>query len=134
MQSSKPSTYVQRRFTNALSLLGAGAGQAMEDGYIIGRTLRDYFQSLRSPNPLNIQDCLQVYQSVRLPRAQKVQVTSRQAGALYEMEVDEVAGLTYDDGLPIAKTMLENRMKWIWSDDIDHDFEQTRKQKFAQRL
>jgi salicylate hydroxylase len=72
---------------------------------------------------------MQLYQSIRYPRSEKVQVTSRQAGDLYEMRVDEVAGLSYEDGLPIAKAMLENRMKWIWADDIDQAYEKARESR-----
>lgn len=40
-------------------------------------------------------------------------MTSREAGDLYEMKVKGVAGLSYDAGLPVVKTSLEDRMKWI---------------------
>ncbi|KAJ9161771.1 FAD/NAD(P)-binding domain-containing protein [Coniochaeta hoffmannii] len=103
---------------------GAGAGQAMEDGYILGRTLRDYFDAPKQEKSLA--SAMQLYQTVRHPRAVKVQSTSRQAGDVYELRAAEFAELSYDDGLPIAKTMLEHRMKWIWGDDIDRAFEQTR--------
>lgn len=46
-------------------------------------------------------------------------MTSREAGDLYEMKVKGVAGLSYDAGLPVVKTSLEDRMKWIWNEDID---------------
>lgn len=46
-------------------------------------------------------------------------MTSREAGDIYEMKIDGVAGLSYDDGLPVAKALLEDRMKWIWNEDID---------------
>lgn len=35
------------------------------------------------------------------------------------MKVKGVAGLSYDAGLPVVKTSLEDRMKWIWNEDID---------------
>jgi salicylate hydroxylase len=105
---------------------GAGAGQAMEDGYIIGRALQDYFGSLGSSQKPSLQASMQLYQTVRYPRAEKVQVTSREAGDLYEMRVKEVAELNYDDGLLVAKSMLEHRMKWIWSDNIDQAYEEAR--------
>lgn len=96
----------------------------MEDGYILGRTLRDYFDAPKQEKSLAT--AMQLYQTVRHPRAVKVQSTSRQAGDVYELRAAEFAELSYDDGLPIAKTMLEHRMKWIWGDDIDRAFEQTR--------
>ena len=101
----------------------------MEDGYILGRALQDYLSVRDIPREHSLQDYMQLYQSIRYPRAEKVQVTSRQAGDLYEMQFKEEAGLSYDDGLPIAKSMLENRMKWIWTDDIDQAFEQGRESR-----
>lgn len=98
--------------------LGAGAGQAIEDGYILGRTLQDYLKS-KSSTDRTLKEWLQVYQSVRLPRAEKVQETSRQCGEVYELEADELHGLSYEECLPIVRELLKDRMTWIWSDDID---------------
>ncbi|KAJ5160601.1 uncharacterized protein N7482_007605 [Penicillium canariense] len=114
------------RLTSREWILGAGAGQALEDGWIIGRSLREYFQALESPRPRSLQSCLHLYQSIRVARAEKVQVTSRQAGDLYEMKIDEVAGLSYDEGLPIVKDKLKDRMQWIWNEDLDQVFDQAR--------
>ncbi|QKX54957.1 uncharacterized protein TRUGW13939_02047 [Talaromyces rugulosus] len=103
---------------------GAGAGQALEDGYVIGRALKDYFQSMRTDgNGPSLQSALEVYQSIRYPRSERVQATSRQAGDAYQMKAPELAGLSYEDGLPILTTMLENRMQWIWTEDIDNVYE-----------
>jgi salicylate hydroxylase len=98
----------------------------MEDGYIIGRALQDYFGALSSPQKHSLESSMELYQSVRHPRAEKVRATSRQAGDLYEMQAEEVLGLSYDEGLPIVKSMLEHRMKWIWTDDIDQTYERFR--------
>jgi salicylate hydroxylase len=106
----------------------------MEDGYILGRTLRDYFDALGTTHEHSLASAMQLYQSVRHPRAVKVQATSRQAGDVYELRAAEFAEISYDDGLPIAKSMLEHRMKWIWGDDIDRAFEETREQTFAADL
>jgi len=35
------------------------------------------------------------------------------------MKINGVAGLSYDDGLHVVKGLLEDRMKWIWTEDID---------------
>lgn len=59
-----------------------------------------------------------MYQSIRYPRSEKVQQTSREAGDLYEMKVNEIAGLSFEDALPHVKAMLKDRMKWIWGEDI----------------
>jgi salicylate hydroxylase len=102
----------------------------MEDGYILGRALHDYFQALGTPQEHSLAAAMQLYQSVRHPRAVKVQATSRQAGDVYELRAAEFAGLNYDESLPVAKSMLEHRMKWIWGDDIDQAYEETRDQSY----
>ncbi|KAB5578039.1 hypothetical protein GE09DRAFT_538902 [Coniochaeta sp. 2T2.1] len=113
---------------------GAGAGQAMEDGYILGRALHDFFEARGTKNEHCLATAMQLYQSVRYPRAARVQTTSRQAGDVYELRMAEVAGLSYDDALPVAKSMLEHRMKWIWGDDIDKAYEEARGQDVEQRV
>ncbi|KAL1969663.1 hypothetical protein VTN77DRAFT_8216 [Rasamsonia byssochlamydoides] len=109
---------------------GAGAGQAVEDGYILGRTLHDFLSSRSATTTTNTtrsqEDWLHVYQSVRLPRTERVQATSRQAGELYEMEAPELKGLTYDECVPIVKSKIQDRMDWIWSEDIDQAYEKAR--------
>jgi salicylate hydroxylase len=42
------------------------------------------------------------------------------------MKSPDVAGRSYEDGLPIVKTKLEDRMKWIWSEDMDEVYETAR--------
>ncbi|KAH8770436.1 hypothetical protein F5882DRAFT_521157 [Hyaloscypha sp. PMI_1271] len=93
---------------------GAGAGQAIEDGYILSRAMQDFFKS-----SVDIIDWLHLYQEVRLPRAQKVQETTREAGDIYEMQSPDMRGVTFDDCMPLVKARIESRMKWIWMEDID---------------
>ena len=64
-----------------------------------------------------------VYQTVRLPRAQRVQVTSREAGDIYEFHLQEMKGLSFEECLPIFKEKVQGRMKWIWQDDLDSAYE-----------
>jgi len=110
---------------------GAGAGQAIEDGYVLGRTLKDYFNTTESPNSQTLQSWLNVYQSVRLPRAERTQETSKQCGEVYEMEAEELIGLPYDACLPLVKDMLKDRMNWIWTEDIDAAYESARAKLLA---
>nr|UBX54571.1 hypothetical protein [Aspergillus sp.] len=106
---------------------GAGAGQALEDGYILGRSLRDYFDAAeRETFKYTIEDALSLYNSIRYPRSEKVQATSRQAGDLYEMKAPELAGLSYDEALPVVEKLLKNRMQWIWTEDIDAVYDAAR--------
>ena len=107
---------------------GAGAGQAIEDGYILSRALHDYFEQGTSSNSRSIADWLHIYQSVRLPRAQGVQKTSRECGEVYEMETEELNGLSYDECIPLVRENLKDRMNWIWTEDIDVAYEKAREQ------
>jgi salicylate hydroxylase len=102
---------------------GSGAGHAIEDGYILGRAIKDHIFSLSTPSPLPLSTWTGLYQKVRLPRTQRAQITSRQAGDVYELQGKEFEGLTYDQGLPIVKEKLQHRMKWVWGGDIDGEYE-----------
>lgn len=97
---------------------GAGAGQAIEDGYILGRALHDCLSS---------QGCFRnwadLYQKVRLPRAQKAQRTAREAGDVYEMQAEGLKNLDYDACLPKVRDSLKDRMKWVWTEEIDDAYE-----------
>lgn len=99
-------------------LLGSGAGHAIEDCYILGRALQAHFREGGS-----LATWMQVYQDVRLPRAQKAQATSRQAGDVYEMSGEQFEGLSYDECLPIVASQLKDRMKWVWGGNIDAEYE-----------
>lgn len=106
---------------------GSGAGHAIEDGYILGRALQDCFRDSNSSSTPNdqgntLRTWTEVYQNVRLPRAQKAQITSRQAGEVYEMQGEHFQGLAYDECLPIVASKLQNRMKWVWGADIDAEY------------
>lgn len=63
---------------------------------------------------------------MRLPRAQKVQETTREAGELYEMQSSDMNGLAFDDCMPLVKARIESRFRWIWTDDIDASYEAAR--------
>ncbi|RFU31723.1 hypothetical protein B7463_g4594, partial [Scytalidium lignicola] len=97
---------------------GAGAGQAIEDGYIFGRAMQDY---LRTGSDLK--KWTQVYQDVRLPRAQKAQRTAREAGLVYELQADDMKGKTVKECVPEIRNRLKDRMNWIWKEDIDDAYE-----------
>jgi salicylate hydroxylase len=112
--------------SEAYTSSGSGAGHSIEDGYILGRALKDYFAELNDPKsglarPLSV--WTHVYQKVRLPRTQKAQITSRQAGDVYEMQGPDFQGLSYDECLPIVEEKLKHRMKWVWGGDIDAEYE-----------
>jgi salicylate hydroxylase len=76
--------------------------------------MQNFFKS-----SIDIKYWLQLYQEVRLPRAQRVQETTREASDIYKMRLQDMRGLTFDQCMPFVKARIESRMKWIWTDDID---------------
>ena len=114
-------TYI--RIIHPYLLLGAGAGQAIEDGYILGRAVHDYLRSSQSQGRGILHQWTQAYQSVRLPRAQRAQRTARQAGQVYEMQTEDMIGKSFDECVPKMRDHLKDRMEWIWAEDIDIAYE-----------
>ena len=106
---------------------GAGAGQATEDGYILARCLSEYLGSADPAQRMsNLKQWMQLYQRVRLPRAQKVAKTSKEAGETYEMVTDDLKDLLFEDCLPIIADSLRTRMKWVWSEDLGSVYEKAK--------
>jgi len=103
---------------------GAGAGQAIEDGYILGRALQDYFQNASSSKEDSLEAWVSLYQEVRLPRAQRVQRTSRDAVEIYQAQADIMKDLPFDQCVPEIHKRVINRMRWVWTDDIDAEYDQ----------
>ena len=69
---------------------------------------------------------MQLYQSTRLPRAQKVARTSKAAGELYEQTSEDLKDLPYDEGLAIVRERVMERMKWVWNEDLDSAYERVK--------
>ncbi len=82
---------------------GAGAGQAIEDAFILSKLLGQ----LNSAH--EIERAFHAYDAIRRPRSQKVVATSRDAVKIYEFE-DEKLGTDLD----MIKRTLEMRYNWIW--------------------
>ncbi|KAH9207994.1 putative salicylate hydroxylase [Leptodontidium sp. 2 PMI_412] len=97
---------------------GAGAGQALEDAFILSSLLGD--DSVRTPS--DIVAAFKAYDSVRRPRSQKVVTTSREAGMLYDFQ-DLNAGA---DPVKIKEALM-GMYEWIWSENLDEQFEQSRR-------
>ena len=74
----------------------------------------------------NLERFMELYQSVRLPRAQQAQATARQAGEVYEMQREDMIGKSYDKCIPLVRDALRDRMKWVWTADIDDAYEKGR--------
>ncbi len=97
---------------------GAGAGQGLEDAWLLARLLGD-------PRVLecDVQNVLEVYDAIRRPRACRVQQTSREAGELYEYR-----NLQVTDQEPLLSTTLANRFDWLWNHDMQSDLAEARAQ------
>ncbi|KAG8730433.1 hypothetical protein FRC11_006717, partial [Ceratobasidium sp. 423] len=91
---------------------GALAGQAIEDALFL-----TWLLSQPSVKRANLADALQVYDSVRRPRANKIVETSSEAGDIYEFALDRT-------GSDFSKLRheLESRYEWIWEHDHEEDF------------
>ncbi|KAF4625792.1 hypothetical protein G7Y89_g12371 [Cudoniella acicularis] len=92
---------------------GAGAGQAIEDAYIISNLLGQV------DSVDDIEKAFKAYDTIRRPRSQKVVTTSRDASYIYEFE-DETLG----SDLKMIKETLEKRYDWIWDEDMPNQLEQ----------
>lgn len=97
---------------------GSGAGQAIEDALFLSRAIT-HPTVYQSTSPKNLEAAIAVYNSYRKERAAKVQITSAQAGLLYEGQ--GVGGEGHDREK--MKQNLDNRMKWIWDYDIEGNLE-----------
>lgn len=86
---------------------GAGAGQAIEDAFILSNLLG------QAASVSDIKRVFKAYDAVRRPRSQLVVTTSKEAGRLYEMEHDEVG-----TDLDKARENLLTRCNWIWENDV----------------
>ncbi|KAK0118867.1 hypothetical protein ONS95_007741 [Cadophora gregata] len=86
---------------------GAGAGQAIEDAFILSNLLGQ----VKTVN--DIEKAFHAYDAVRRPRSQQVVRTSREAAAIYEFE-DETLGTD----LSKIKKRLQERFEWIWDEDL----------------
>ena len=93
---------------------GAGAGQGLEDAWLLARVLGD--KRVLQSNP---QEVLQVYDAIRRPRACRVQRTSREACELYEFRDPHV-----EDSEPHLSTSLARRFDWLWDHDMQADLAQ----------
>ncbi|KAE9390248.1 FAD/NAD(P)-binding domain-containing protein, partial [Gymnopus androsaceus JB14] len=118
-------TYVSRRIAlvgdaahNMTPHLGAGAGQAMDDGYVLGKLLAS-----SSQKPLEV---LQAYNHVRQPVGNRIQRTARKQGFFYELNAPGFENIkTMGQALaPEQISILCDTFTkgWSWmEDDVDED-------------
>lgn len=93
---------------------GAGAGQAIEDAYVLGEVLSIVSSDSDWCND-QIEDALKAYSNVRSPRSQKVLETSVEAMdfwcSLYRDDVTE-------EEIQHFARVAQERFHWIWHDNI----------------
>ncbi|KAI0842793.1 mannitol 1-phosphate dehydrogenase [Hypoxylon sp. FL0890] len=113
----KTSTYYNRR----VCLLGdvahacsphqaAGAGQGLEDAAVLSHLL-----ALARTRD-DIESAFQAYDAVRRPRAQKVVITSYEAGLLYTWRHPGI-----EDNMDRIVENGNQRLHWIWQHDLEAD-------------
>lgn len=103
----------------------------MEDGWVLGRAISDYLSSEPKSNAHfdSLSSTAELYQAVRLPRAQKVQVTSRAAGNTYELQADGMLGKSFDECAQLMVERTRERMKMVWEEDLDAAYEKERQNR-----
>lgn len=95
---------------------GAGAGQAIEDAFILASLLGD--ENTKSAS--DIPAAFKAYDAVRRPRSQRAVSTSRAAGLTYAFQ-----GPAGDDREKIQEELLR-RYEWIWEEDMQKQEEQAK--------
>ena len=91
---------------------GAGAGMALEDAYVLSSLVG----AVRCSSGL--EGAFRAFDRVRRPRTQRLVRTSREAGRLYDLELEGVGG---DVGR--LRGDIGGRMGWIWEGDLVGDLE-----------
>jgi len=94
--------------------MGAGAGMAMEDTYILGEILAGV------EDKKDLDKAFKVYDQVRRPRGLGLVERSRAQGQLYEFE------LAGHDPLTLEKELKE-RMRWVWEYDLTQELKEASK-------
>ncbi|KAF2712591.1 mannitol 1-phosphate dehydrogenase [Pleomassaria siparia CBS 279.74] len=96
--------------------LGAGAGMAMEDAFILSNLLATVGEAGR------YEDAFRAFDSVRRPRTQKLVERSRFAGLVNEFLLPGIG-----DDVGLIKKHLEDSYKWVWHEDLEAQLEKAKK-------
>lgn len=96
---------------------GAGAGQALEDAYVLASLLGDEACTRDS-----VEQVLAAFEAVRHGRTCRVQYTSHEAGNVYEYAGE---GIGDDEAMLIEN--LETRFDWLWNHDPEDDVTEARR-------
>ncbi|KAI0915573.1 hypothetical protein AcV5_003758 [Taiwanofungus camphoratus] len=102
--------------------LGAGAGQSIEDAYILGRLLAHPLTTLS-----RVSEVLRIYQSIRLPFAHTIQQRARETGRMCEFNGPGYYGgeECHDERERLAELgeALYRQWKWQWEEPFDEQWE-----------
>ena len=90
---------------------GAGAGQAIEDAYIIAGLLAHQSTTLA-----NVDRALQAYEHVRIPVSQHVVDGSRLSGMMYQLQHPD-----YKDKYPELGPAIDRQWEWVKSPNPDEE-------------
>ncbi|KAL6856823.1 FAD/NAD(P)-binding domain-containing protein [Trichoderma novae-zelandiae] len=91
---------------------GAGAGQALEDAYILSRVLGV------CRYPADLFAAFTAYETVRMPRAKFVQYHGRRQGELLDLQRSDVG-----DDLEKLKAVIDVPIREIWNCDLSAELE-----------
>ncbi|KAI1422928.1 mannitol 1-phosphate dehydrogenase 2 [Xylaria sp. FL1777] len=92
---------------------GAGAGMGIEDCYVLGNLIGE------ANSVEDLDRAFKAYDEVRRPRTQKLVKTSREAGQLWDFELE-------GDDIDALQRNMDNRMRWIWDVDLPAELERAR--------
>ena len=108
---------------------GSGAGQAIEDAYVLGSVLGH-----PSITAANLPAALKIYEQIRLPHANNVQRHSEEAAAVFGFQDPRFAHFDAPGGehtrvctnedvgqLWEIGHALTNKWKWAWTTSVEDD-------------
>ncbi|KAI0905198.1 mannitol 1-phosphate dehydrogenase 2 [Ustulina deusta] len=94
---------------------GAGAGMGIEDCYVLGNLIGE------AKSVADLDRAFRAYDEVRRPRTQKLVTTSREAGRLWDFELEG-----HGDDVDALQRNMDSRMHWIWNVDLPAELERAR--------
>ncbi|KAH8678429.1 hypothetical protein BX600DRAFT_507374 [Xylariales sp. PMI_506] len=102
--------------------LGAGAGFAIEDAYILSGLLHSLDQPVTAAD---LHRVMEVYDEVRRPRSQELVVKSRKQGMLFDLTPED--GEKVEDWKLKVVTQTELSAHWVWRVDLLDTLERAKK-------
>lgn len=94
---------------------GSGAGMGIEDCYVLGNLIGE------ASSVEDLDKAFKAYDEVRRPKTQKVVATSREAGRLWDFELEG-----YGDDVDALQQNMQTRMHWIWQADLRGELERAK--------